>query len=101
MLDPPVPILATWVAFPPKVVVTFNHLLVPAALDPGTWTIRHADQNFVVQAAAALTNEVTLTHAPGLADLGPDVVNYTPPPYDVISLGGLVPAGAFLNFPLV
>jgi len=99
-LDPPRPILATWIPFPPKVVVTFNMWLAPGPLDPSIWSIRYGGNSYPVAAATALTNEVTLAYGAGPPDPGPDVVNWLPPPYDVRSLARGTPATAILDFPL-
>lgn len=43
---------------------------------------------------------VTCQMGAGVLDAGPDIVDYRPPPFDVVSSFG-VPAAGFLDFPLV
>jgi hypothetical protein len=53
-----------------------------------------------VLAALESNERVRLTLAAPMLDPGPDVVSYDPPPFDVVSVGGLVPAPAFTDFPV-
>ena len=97
---PPIPIAATLELLSGDWSVTFNRPLQPGSLDSGNWTFRASGQLFITPTATAAGPVVSGTATAGLPDLGPDVVNYAPPPFDVISVTGL-PAAAFLDFPLV
>ncbi len=44
-------------------------------------------------------DSVVLAGSAGMSDAGPDVVSYSPPPFDVLSWQG-EPAEAFADFPV-
>ncbi len=102
-LDPPVPILAADIVFQAQ--VTFNHPLIQGALDHDNWSVRFGDERFAISNAsvgAFPPTDIILSYdMPGVPDVGPDVVDFTPPPSDVISdTARQIPAPGFLNFPM-
>lgn len=102
VLDPPVPIDASWEPLTPATLVTFSHSIRPDSLDTGNWFVRFANQSYPVTGAIVIAGKVQLTFAAPIIDLGPNVVSYSPPPFDVISnTAKPVPAGAFTDYPLV
>lgn len=97
---PPFPIAATLSTTTGLWTVTFDKALQPGVLDFTNWFFRAANTAWLGDFATAAGAVVAGTATQGLEDLGPDVVNFTPPPFDVLSLTGL-PAVAFADFPLV
>lgn len=102
-LDPPVPILAQDIVFAAQ--VTFNHPLLLGALDPTNWSVRFGNERFAMTTATVGVGDPTqvqLTYdLPGVPDVGADIVDYTPPPADVISnTARQIPAPGFLDFAL-
>lgn len=94
---PPVPILATNVAN--TLDVQFSTVLAIGPLAAGNWTIRIG--NFDRQPTVAVVvppDTVRVTHLPVFPNPGPDVVSFSPPPFDVVGPGG--PAVAFADFPI-
>lgn len=84
---------------PPDTTVFFSAPLTPAVLNPANWFVR--DGNFwrtTLTAVAAAPNVVTLTEVGFAPNIGPDIVTYTPPPFDVTGPTGIV--AAFADFPL-
>lgn len=72
-------------------------------LDPANWFIRHTNQEWDVFAAAVLPgleSQVKIDTNAGPANVGPDVVSYSPPPFDVVAGPRRVPAAAFAGFPI-
>ena len=100
VLDPPVPTLAT--EFLGNVEVTFSHNLVPGLIDPTSWSGRFTDRLFTVDSAVVTAAGVALTNMLlGAANPGPDVVSWSPPPFDLLSdTARQVPAAAFADFPI-
>lgn len=105
MLPPkaPVPVLANWNGASP-VLVRFNGPLAPGILDPTNWAVHHRNLRYTVLTAYILQDPfnrlVRLTVGFSAAFPAPDSVDYQPPPFDVTSVKGPVPADAFLGFPL-
>lgn len=97
---PPVPIAATLVFATGAWTCTFDRPLQPAVLDFSNWALRATATIFLPTSASASGSIVTGASTGSIIDPGPDVVAYTPPPFDVLSLPGL-PAVAFTDFPLV
>ena len=98
--DAPVPILATITA-PLVLTVTFSHLILPAVLDVPNWTGRWNNQAMSVQTVAVVAGAIQIAFLPGIAFPGPDVITYSPPPFDVISdTFKPTPADAFADFPI-
>ena len=102
-LDPPLPTGAVFTAPFGPVTVTFSHPLVNSpAIDPTNWFVRETNLDKSVSAAAVVGGVVVLTLAGVTPDMGPPVVSFTPPPFDVLSDTAVqVPAAAFSDFPLV
>lgn len=97
----PVPTGAFWNPGPPAVEVHFDrNLTANPALDPGNWFVRWNNNQQEVLAASALDSVVTLTLDAQAPNAGPDVVNYSPPPFDVLADCG-TPVAAFAGLALV
>lgn len=76
-------------------------MLLPGPLNPGNWFLRATNVNYAGGVPCTAGGPfVTCTMAAGLPFPGPDVVNYGPPPFDVVTLGDLEPADPFNDFPL-
>lgn len=97
---PPIPIAATFIVATSAWTCTFNQPLQPGALDTGNWTLRATGNAHTAATATAAGSVVSGVMGLPVADPGADVVNFAPPPADVLSLTGL-PAVAFTDFPLV
>jgi hypothetical protein len=101
--EPPVPIAASFNAPGPTIVV-MSTFLTPGPLDPTNWSITENFRKFTVttaQVVPAYPNPVVeLTRGFTQFDLSFDHVDYTPPPFDLTSRIGNLPAPAFPAFPL-
>lgn len=101
-LDRPIPILAT--GTPTDATITFDRPLVTGPLDPANWRISRNNQVFTMASAdvvpARPANVKLIYNFPPTNLPGPDTVGYSPPPFDVLSAVGQVPAAAFSGFPL-
>lgn len=78
--------------------MAFSVPIHATALDVGNWFVRHGGQAWTVTGVAGGALGVTVVLAGSVPDVGPDVVSYSPPPFDVLSAGGLVPAPAFADY---
>lgn len=96
---PPIPIAATFVVATTAWTCTFDQPLQPGVLDAANWTLRENSNARTASTATAASNVVSGLMGLGAADPGADVINFAPPPADVLSLTGL-PAVAFTDFPL-
>lgn len=99
-LDAPVPVQAVWQALGPFCLIYFTCDITGEPLDAGNWFFRYGGFSYTVTAAVESSGRVRLSLSAPMLDAGPDVVSYAPPPFDVLSLGGLVPAPAFADFPV-
>lgn len=101
--EPPVPIAASWNGGTPTR-VTFSTFLEPGPLDPTNWFIYEGFLRWNVIAAQVLPAYpnpiVELTRGFSAPFLALDFVQYAPPPFDVISRIGSLPAPPFDAFPL-
>lgn len=101
MLDQPVPVSATYDPFADLLSVGFNRPLVPGPVLGGTVTFRAT--NVLRRAVNVSTAGSTLTANSVFVIASPDsdVVNYAPPPFDIVDLetGGF--ARPFNDFPLL
>lgn len=97
------PVSGTWQATTHTVTLTFSGRLQPGLSAPANWSGVAFDvgfANFTTPGPVTIAGfTVTFTAALGFPALGPNRVTYSPPPFDVISLGG-VPAPPFADFPL-
>ncbi len=102
MLDPPLPLSAVFNPPLGPVTVTFSHpILSNPALDPSNWFVRRSNNSFTFSLLKAVGGVVELTTLSPTINPGPDVVSYSPPPFDVLSdTARAVPAPAFADFPL-
>lgn len=97
---PPVPVAATLVFATGVWSCTFDQPLQPAVLDFGNWAMNATDTIFLPSSASSSGSVISGASAASIISPGPDVITYTPPPFDVLSVPGL-PAVAFTDFPLV
>jgi hypothetical protein len=88
-----------------QVSVDFDAQLTPAVLDVPNWFVRWGGNQITLTAAAAggfpFGARVLLTKGLTVGSPGPNVVSFSPPPFDVTALVGGAPAVAFANFPLL
>lgn len=86
-----------------RAIVSFSHNILDTALQRANWFVRRTNVLRAVDAATVQPGgDVRLQTSVGAADTGPDVVSYSPPPFDVVSDTAVqVPAEAFADFPLV
>lgn len=105
-LDAPVPLAATISAATGLTTITFSVPLVAGALDLFNWSILSSilgPPRILLPLADPIAAGVDVTFFAG--DAGPaipgEVINYSPPPFDVVSDFGFVDAPAFADFPLV
>lgn len=97
----PLPTGAIWSSFTASIALQWSIPIVDApVLDVANWWARINNKLQVVSAVNAVANVVTLSVTDGAVDVGPDVVSYRPPPYDVVGTNG-VPAPAFEDYPVV
>lgn len=83
--------------------ITFDQPLGPdPALDTDNWFVRLSNQAYRRDAAVAAGDAVVLTLGLAIPDPGPNVVSFSPPPFDVLAAApSFKPAPAFSDFPLV
>lgn len=94
---PPVPVLADKTNG--HLDVYFSSTLTPGPLNAGNWFIREANTAWLpIGPTAVLPNRVSIDLFGLGPDVGPDVVSYSPPPFDVVGPGG--PAAAFADYPI-
>lgn len=99
-LDAPVPVLAETFLFPNRVFITFSTVMKPAIVDKRSWSVRIGNQAYTIDSAEVKLFGVELMVTPGAGDPGANVVSFAPPPFDVVSAAGHVPAPAFADFPI-
>lgn len=101
--DAPVPIAASWSGITRSATVTFSHD-VRFLLDPkdANWFVRFDNVEKPVTDVSMGPVNVVVSTLGGVPDAGPNVVSYSPPPFDVVSdTLKPFPAAAFTDFPLV
>lgn len=101
---PPVPVSATVSAGTNVVVCTFDKPLQAGALDSLNWLIdsnHFGSQLLWLPMSPPIASGLTVTWpaTPAGTGLGPNTIQYVPPPFDVIGLN-LLPAAGFTGFPL-
>lgn len=102
-LDPPVPVDGFYDPVFEAGWVDFDKPLNPASLDLANWFVRHSNVERDIWFAAVTPpglNRVGLRGTAGAPNIGPDVVSYSPPPFDVTAGPRRVPAAAFADFPI-
>lgn len=97
--NPPVPISAAINVTSGIWSVTFDSPLQPGAVDTSNWAIRASDMDRNILSAVATGSQVGGASSVGSANEGPDIVTYSPPPFDVLNLSSQA-AIAFADFPL-
>lgn len=102
--DPPVPIDASFNIGFGLVNVQFDRDLEVGLLDPANWFVRfqNLERPVILPQVPPLGPDfVNMSTGIVVPDPGPDVVSYSPPPFDVISdTFNPTPADAFADFPL-
>lgn len=79
--------------------VQFSTSLTLGPLDTGNWFVRVGNRSQTIFTAVASAPDLVLLTSIGSGpNPGPDVVSYSPPPFDVIGPPG--PAPAFSDFPI-
>jgi len=94
-----VPVAAQVTASKRIVTVTFSLPLVPGPVAPANWYTRYNNLRQECLTPVAIGSTVTYPLGATIADPGPNVVSYSPPPFDVVAASGPV-APAFADFPL-
>lgn len=89
-LKPPLILSAVYSTGTGLLTLTFDHPLKAGTSHVGNWFVREAN-NRRTPLAPLVISDFTVTGTLGLPllDLGADVVNYNPPPFDVVGLNGL------------
>ncbi len=102
MLDPPIPTAAVWSGFFFTAAVQFNHQLqTVVSADRANWFVRKTNLARPVVSVGISGTQVTVLTSGSITDIGPDVVSFSPPPFDVVSdTAKPTPAPAFADFPL-
>ena len=101
-LDAPVPVNAVFEPGKVELIVTFSRELAAGPLDAANWTWTFGITQYAAVTAVAADDAVVLIGAPQGASVGDNVVNYSPPPFDVRASGAHgAAAGAFSEFPVV
>ncbi|MBA7647295.1 hypothetical protein ES703_55067 [subsurface metagenome] len=81
--------------------VVFDRFLTDGPIDHTNWWINETNLRRNGAAPASVSGKVvTCPMDGGVISLGPDIANYEPPPFDVLSRYAL-PAEAYADFPLV
>ena len=96
------PVSAVWSTPPTRLSITFTHpMQVAVPTDLGNWFVRHGGTKPAVTAVQSLVGVVVLSLGFGPPDPGPDVVSYSPPPFDLASnTAKPIAAPAFSAFPI-
>jgi len=80
--------------------VVFDQNLVTGPLDEGGWSWRSMGVRYEGDEVSVLSGSVvSLSGIPTGADPGVDNIDYSPPPFDVVSLATGLPAVGFTGFP--
>lgn len=98
--DPPTPIAATLIVATGAWTCTFDKALQTATLDASNWTFRASGDSWGADTASSSGSVVSGGATQGFPNAGDDVVNFAPPPFDVLDPQDR-PAAAFSDFPLV
>ncbi len=101
-LNAPVPVNAVFDSGKQQLAVTFDRLLAAGPLNAANWTWRFGNTQYIATEASAADDAVVLNGAPTGAQFGANVVNYAPPPFDVMAMSAPgTAADAFSDFPVV
>lgn len=97
-LKPAEPLSGVYTLGTSTLVLTFDQpLQANPALNIPNWFIRADDKTRGPVTAIAAGSDVTITTGLPFVQVGPDVVSYSPPPFDLISANAL-PVDAFADF---
>jgi len=95
------PVLATYSIPPERVKITMSGPVVPGAPHRANWYVRYSNNSRIIDAVSADGSVVTISLGFGSADPGPNVVSYSPPPHDLVSLYGGEPVAAWADWPIL
>lgn len=97
----PVPISAEYIPGDDQIAIDFSENVSSLDDDASLWTARIGGFDRGVDNIADVSGVRVLLQLSGsVADPGPNVVSYAPPPFDIVSFPGGTPAPAFANFPV-
>lgn len=97
----PVPISAIFNAGDDKLEVTFSEPITTIGYDTSPWFVRIGNnQRGVDSIEEVLGPTIVLQLAGSLANPGPNIVSYSPPPEDLVTDPGGDPVPGFANFPI-
>lgn len=86
---------------PPQVFVGFDQALKPGILwDTANWFVRWNNLTRPVTNVTTVGAQAVLQLDAGVLGMGPDVVSFSPPPFDIEGLWNN-PVQAFLPYPLI
>lgn len=85
--------------------MVFSHPLITGPVDRDNYSVRYNNQRFTIADAGVgpfpPTVLILLWSFPGVPDAGPDVVDFSPPPFDLISdTARQIPAPGFTDYPI-
>lgn len=99
----PFPIAANF-TLGPHALIDFSEFISPGRLNPGNWFVRFNNIWVDITTASSFgfpaSQRVRLRKGLGQISVGPNVVSYNPPPFDVRSHATGNRALRFRNFPL-
>lgn len=97
----PVPISAIYDSLNDKLEVTFSEAIASSGYDVSPWFVRIGNnQRGVDSIEEVIGPTVTLQLSGSLANPGPNIVSYSPPPEDLVTDPGGDPVPGFTNFPI-
>lgn len=82
-----------------QVTMTFSEAIQAASLDTSNWHVTYSNQAYLCVVANATGGQVVIQLASPSGGGPDDIVTFTPPPFDVVGVGGQ-PVAAFGSFPL-
>lgn len=96
---PPIPVSAIYKLSAEELRVTFDATLQTASIDPNNWKMWLGNDRFAAVSADTIANRMVAKMIPDGTEVNLDSVSYLPPPFDLISAGG-IPAEAFDKLPV-
>ena len=98
--DAPLPLTAVYQLSTGALQLTLSE---PVQANPSlsilNWFLRIGPNRRTVTSASAVASSVLIATSPGPVDPGPQVISFSPPPFDVLSVPGM-PMLAFAGFPV-
>ena len=80
--------------------VFFDQAIDAGMLDNPNWTLRWSNYRYQASAAQAFTSYLRFSTTSPLPDAGANIVDFAPPPFDVVSTDTGMPAAAFTDYPI-